>query len=251
MIPTDPSITKRIAAAIHRYGMVADGDTVLVAVSGGKDSMTLLAHLAVMAPHFPITFNIKAVHIKSDFANAADEARLAAQVADWGIPLETVDVRVIERLKPGRQMNCYWCSTQRRTELLRWAHANGCRSIALGHHLDDIVETLLMNMAYKGEMSTMLPSLKYDKYPQSIIRPLCLIPQADIVAFAATHGLTGIVCQCDYSSASKRREVRAALEQLAGGGDRVRENIFAAMGNVNAGYLPRPLSPGRRGSGNA
>ncbi len=238
MIETSAAITKKIAAAIYRYGMIEAGDKILVAVSGGKDSMTMLAHLQRMAPHFPIPFTIKALHIKTDFCNCFKKNKMEATLDEWGIDYEILPVNIVKRLKPGQKMNCWWCSTQRRTELLRYAQTNGFRRIALGHHLDDIIETFFMNMAYKGEMATMLPTLQYDKYPQSIIRPLALVPQLEIVKYAEAHDLTRLVCGCPYTSKSKRKDVRGIIAQLADGEDHVRENIFAAMSNVNVAYLP-------------
>ena len=97
---------------------------------------------------------------------------------------------VIGRLKPGRSMNCYWCSMQRRTELIRYAMAEGFNKIALGHHLDDIVETLMMNMLYKGQISGMLPILRYEKYPVSIIRPLALCEETAGYRLRRREGLS-------------------------------------------------------------
>jgi tRNA 2-thiocytidine biosynthesis protein TtcA len=239
MIETSVSITKRISAAIYRYDMIAPGDKVLVAVSGGKDSMTLLAHLHRMAPHFPIPFTIKALHIKTDFCNCFKKNKMEATLEEWGIDYEILPVNIVKRLKPGQKMNCYWCSTQRRTELLKYAQLHGFKRIALGHHMDDIIETFFMNMVYKGELATMLPALQYDNYPQSIIRPMALVPQADIVTFAEEHGLTRLVCGCPYTSKSKRKDVRGIIAQLADGESKVRENIFAAMSNPNLDYLPK------------
>ena len=95
-------------------------------------------------------------------------------------------------------MNGWWCSTQRRTELLRYAMANGYNKIALGHHMDDILETLLMNMIGRGELATMPPRLKYDKYPITIIRPLCFVTEARLIEHAKAGGYSGFTCTCNY-----------------------------------------------------
>ena len=243
MIPTDPLITKKIAAAIHRYAMIAPGDKVLVAVSGGKDSMTMLAHLHAMAAHFPIPFSIKALHIKTDFCNCFKKNRMEDTLDSWGVDYEILQVNVIKRLKEGQTMNCWWCSTQRRTELLNYAQKNNFQRIALGHHMDDIIETFFMNMLYKSELSTMLPAMQYEKYPQSLIRPLSLLPQTEIVRFAEAHALSRLVCGCPYTSKSKRKDVRKLIASFADGDDRIRENIFASMANVYPAYLPKPVLP--------
>lgn len=238
MIPTDAYLTKRIAAAFLRFGMIEAGDRVLVAVSGGKDSMTLLAHLHAMAPHFQVPFTIKALHIKTDFCNCFKKNRMEETLESWGIDFEIKPVNVIGRLKPGKTMNCYWCATQRRTELLKYAAENGFAKIALGHHLDDIIETFFMNMLYKSEVSTMLPAFRYEKYPVSIIRPLALCPQSQIVRYAAAHDLTRLVCGCPYTVKSNRKDVRQRIRDLTGDDDQLRLNIFESMFHVKTGYMP-------------
>ena len=156
----------------------------------------------------------------------------------WDIPSVSIDVPVIARLKPGHSMNCYWCSTQRRTELIQYAMAEGFNKIALGHHLDDIVETLMMNMLYKGQISGMLPNLRYKKYPVSIIRPLALCEERQVIAFAMEKGFRSAACTCPYGRESKRREVRARIAELTGGSSQLKRNLFDSMSNVNDEYLP-------------
>ena len=166
----ETTIAKLTEIALRRYEMIEEGDRILVAVSGGKDSTTLAYDLAIKRLWWPAHYELRAIHISTDFCSCCKKSALFSLLEGWGIESVSVDVPVIGRLKPGRSMNCYWCSTQRRTELIRYAMANGFNKIALGHHLDDIVETLLMNMLYKGETSTMPPLLRYDKYPIAVIR---------------------------------------------------------------------------------
>ena len=180
------TVSRRIDKAIFGYGLIRPGDRVLVGLSGGKDSVTLAHQLAMKARGFSIPFQAAAVHIRTEYADLEGLERLKELADSVGMPFEQITISVTGRLKPGRKMNCYRCSTQRRTELLRYAEANGFSRIALGHHMDDILETFLMNLTHRGEISTMLPVLRYDNYPQWIIRPLAWVTEQETVA-ARTH----------------------------------------------------------------
>jgi tRNA 2-thiocytidine biosynthesis protein TtcA len=231
-------LAKLVEVALRRYSMIEEGDRILVAVSGGKDSTSLAYDLAMKRRWWPERFELRALHIATDFCSCCKRTRLFELLASWGIESTSIDVPVIGRLKPGRSMNCYWCSTQRRTELIRYAMAEGFNKIALGHHLDDMVETLLMNMLFKGQISGMLPALRYDKYPVSIIRPLALCEERQVIAFAAEKGFKSAACTCPYGQDSKRREARAKIAELTGGSSRLKRNLYDSMSNVNEAYLP-------------
>ncbi|HSV56434.1 MAG TPA: ATP-binding protein, partial [Magnetospirillaceae bacterium] len=121
--------------------------------------------------------------------------------------------------------------------LLRYAEREGFNRIALGHHLDDIVETLLMNMMNKGELSGMLPVLRYDKYPSVLIRPLALCEERQIVAFAEYKGFRSAACTCPYGQTSRRLSIRKQIANLTGGSGAAKRRIFESMSNVKPGYL--------------
>lgn len=232
------TVAKLTEIALRRYSMIEDGDKILIAVSGGKDSTSLAYDLAIKQRWWPQKFEIKALHIATDFCSCCKKSALERLMTDWGIAYESVFVPVIGRLKEGRSMNCYWCSTQRRTELIRYAMANGFNKIALGHHLDDIVETLLMNMLYKGEISAMLPIVNYDRYPVSIIRPLALCEERQIIEFAEEKGFRSATCTCPFGKDSKRKEVRSRIAVLTGGSSDMKRRLFESMSHVNSRYLP-------------
>ena len=231
------TVAKLIEVALRRYEMLEEGDRILVAVSGGKDSTALAYDLSLKRHWWPAHFEIRALHIATDFCSCCKKSALELLMKSWDIPYESIDVPVIGRLKPGRSMNCYWCSTQRRTELIRYAMAEGFNKIALGHHLDDIVETLLMNMLYKGQISGMLPVVSYDKYPIKIIRPLALCEERQIISFADEKGFRAATCTCPYGQESKRKEVRKRITELTGGSSDLKRNLFDSMSNVNSDYL--------------
>ncbi len=246
----DTLLSKKISEAVLRYGMIEEGDKILVAVSGGKDSMSLTYNLMKMKnTGFPINFDFTCIHIKTDFCNCGKKTRMEKFLEAWGVDYEIKQVPVIARLKPGRKMNCYWCSTQRRMELIKSAEEKGCNKIALGHHMDDILETFFMNMSYKGELSTMLPVLEYDNYPFTVIRPLALVKEQDVIRFATKNRLNKLVCTCPYGRESKRKDMRAVINDMAEGDESIRDNLFKAlenpverymMGAMNAAVEPAP-----------
>ena len=224
--------------------MIEEGDRILVAVSGGKDSTSMAYDLAAKRRWWPARYEIRAVHIATDFCSCCKKSALFELLESWGIEAVSLPVPVIGRLKPGKSMNCFWCSTQRRTELLSYAMKEGFNKIALGHHLDDIVETLLMNMLYKKQISTMLPIFQYEKYPVQVIRPLALCEERQVIDFAQAKGFRSAVCTCPYGQDSKRRVVRTRIAELTGGSSALKRNLFDSMSNVKPEYLPKPgLSP--------
>ncbi|MCF0215446.1 MAG: tRNA 2-thiocytidine biosynthesis protein TtcA [Fibrobacteraceae bacterium] len=231
-------ISKKITKAIHDFGLIQDGDRVLIGVSGGKDSSVLLMELANRLGKFGPQCELAAMHIQSDFADKLPRAFLKKLANEYPqVPFYYLDVAVEGRLKEGRKLNCYWCSTQRRTELIKFAIENGFNKIALGHHLDDIVETLFMNMLYKGEFSGMPPKVPYEKYPVEIIRPLCYCEEAEIIRYAEDAEITQFTCTCEFSKGSHRKKIRQEIETLTGGNPTLKENIFESMRNIKMDYL--------------
>ncbi len=218
--------------------MLEKADRVLVGLSGGKDSLTLLAHLANLQNNFQIPFTFEALHIKSDFSGCSAKPGFLDLVGSWGVKVHILEVAIEARLKPGKSMNCYWCSTQRRTELIQWANGRGFNKIALGHHTDDILESFFMNMAYKGEISTMLPVMRYDKYKAVIIRPMALVTEEQIIGYAKETGILSEALVCPFGKTSLRLKARQAISLLAASAPGVRANIFKAMENPHPRYLP-------------
>ncbi len=234
----DTLLSKKISEAVLRYDMIRPGDKILVAVSGGKDSMSLAYNLMKMKRSgYPIDFDFTCIHIKTDFCNCGKKTRMESFLEVWEVPYEIKQVPVIARLKPGRKMNCYWCSTQRRMELIKSAVEKGCNKIALGHHMDDILETFFMNMSYKGEISTMLPVLEYDSYPITVIRPLALVKEQDVIRFATKNRINKLVCTCPYGRESKRKDMRAIINEMARGEESIRDNLFKALENPVDRYM--------------
>jgi len=204
-------VQKLCVKAVYERGLIADGDRVLIAASGGKDSTVLAWALAAIRPALKCGYELAALHISSDFCACCKKSTLSQQLAGWGIPFTDLFVPVIGRLKEGRKMNCYWCSTQRRTELLNYAVENGFNKIALGHHLDDIIETFFMNMCTAGRLETMPVTLKYRKYPVTLIRPLAYLEEQQIIACAEKQGILKAACTCPFGINSRRRDFRKSI----------------------------------------
>lgn len=237
---SNPKLFRLIDHAVERYSMIEEGDRILIGASGGKDSTALVeyfAHRMMRRSRGGTRFESAALHVSTEIGSPIHPSLVDA-FARWKVPLHIVPVSVLGRLKPGKRMNCWWCSTQRRTELNDFAIREGYNKIALGHHLDDILETLLMNALTKAELSTMPPRLTYDKYPVTIIRPLCLADIPHIVRHAEAAGYISATCTCDYQDNSGRKEARGKLDALTGGSYDEKRKLFDALSNIKKEYLP-------------
>jgi tRNA 2-thiocytidine biosynthesis protein TtcA len=236
-------VQKLAARAALERNLINKGDRVLIAVSGGKDSTVLAWALSRLRRSLKIDYELGALHISSDFCSCCKKSILSRRLEEWGIPFTDLFVPVIGRLKEGEKMNCYWCSTQRRTELLKYAVKQGYNKIALGHHLDDIIETFFMNLTGKGELSTMPMILAYRKYPVSLIRPLGYIEEQQIIACAGELGILKAACTCPYGLHSKRREVRRGLAEFTGNSGAVKRRILRALSSGAEDLLEDVPSP--------
>ena len=222
-------VQKLTAKAIFERNLIAEGDRILIAVSGGKDSSVLAWALAGIRPALKINYQLAGLHISSDFCACCKKSVLAGRLEEWGIPFTDLSVPVIGRLKAGRKMNCYWCSTQRRTELIKYALENGFNKIALGHHLDDIVETFFMNMTNSGVLRAMPMYLAYRKYPLCLVRPLGFLEERQIIACADELNILKAACTCPYGINSRRRDIRDRIAAFSGNSGAVKRRIMAAL----------------------
>lgn len=233
-----PKIFSIIDKAVYDYRMIERGDRILVGASGGKDSTLLIEYLANRARRRDAGFSFTALHIETDFEACSMSPRLRQMLRDWGVETLNYFVDVQNRLKDGFKMSCYWCSMQRRNELVHFALKNGYNKIALGHHLDDILETLLMNMMEKARLFTMPPRIDYKKYPLSLIRPLCYVDVDSIKLHAKSAGYISTTCTCTYQDNSGRKTSRARLESLTHGDARLKQRLFDSLRHINFEYLP-------------
>jgi tRNA 2-thiocytidine biosynthesis protein TtcA len=222
-------VLKLTAKAVLERRLIEEGDRILIGVSGGKDSYVLAWALSNLKRAVKVNYELKALHITSDFDDKCDKNELSGRLSEWGIAFADIFVPVTERLKEGRKMNCYWCSTQRRTELIKYALENGFNKIALGHHLDDIIETFFMNMMQKGDMSTMPMYLAYRKYPLVLIRPLGYLDERQIIACADEQKLLSVTCSCSFGMNSARKKMRSRIAAFTSNSQGIKRRILAAL----------------------
>ena len=235
-------LTKRFHKACADYGLIADGDHVLVGLSGGKDSLALVELLGKRAQIFVPRFRVTALHVRvRERAYLSDMSALEKFCQAFGVSLIVKDTEITEKPARGEKDSCFLCAWYRRKVLFETAQELGCNKIALGHHKDDIVETLLMNLVFQGAFATMPPCLPMEKMPIQIIRPLCLIEEKDLVRYAELQAYPKQTRLCPFEKESSRAEVKQLLTTLERLNPNVRDSLWGAMQNIKPDYLPKPL----------
>ena len=222
------------------FGLIQGGDTILVGVSGGKDSYTLLHLLDQLRRRAPVSFSLLAVNLDQGhpgFPGHKLEGWLEAHGYPYKMLKEDTYSIVQEKLQPG-QTQCSLCSRLRRGILYNAAVAQGCNKIALGHHRDDLVHTYLLNIFFAGTTATMPPLLKSNDGRNTVIRPLAYVPEEDIARFAELMGFPIIPCDlCGSQENLQRKKVKALLDNLAAQHPEIRASILGAMGNLHTSHL--------------
>src|SRR5216683_313294 len=226
--------------AIADFRMIEDGDRILVGISGGKDSFTLLWALGQLQRRAPVKFSLVACNLDQGhpgFPAARLEAYLRAQGVEV-VMLREDTYSVVKRLVPEGKTACSVCSRLRRGILYNAAQELGCNKIALGHHRDDLIESLLMSMLFTGKLRSMPPRLRSDDGRNVVIRPLCTSAESDIAAFAEEMKFPIIPCDlCGSQENLQRKRVKRLLSELEGEHPGVRSSLLAAMGNVMPEHL--------------
>ncbi len=269
-------LTKRFHKACADYSLIEDGDHILIALSGGKDSLALVELLGKRAQIFVPRFRVTAIHVRvKERAYLSDLSYLQSFCDAFRVPLLVRDTEIGESsvsasdlssvsdsglssvsasglssisasglssvsasglssisasgLSAKRSNPCFLCSWYRRKTLFDTAQELGCNKIAFGHHKDDIVETLLMNLIFDGKFSTIYPKLQMDKMPLQLIRPLCLIEEKDLRRYAALSGYVRQKQPCPYEHASARTQIKALVSQLESLNPNVRDSLWGAI----------------------
>src|SRR5438552_15566574 len=230
----------QVGRAIQEFALIEEGDRILVGVSGGKDSFTLLYLLQRLRERAPIRFDLVACNLDQGhpgFPARQLEDYLRAQGCEVRMLREDT-YSVVKRLTPEGGTTGAVCSGLRRGILYSAAAEMGCTKIALGHHRDDLIESLLLSMLFSGKMRSMPPKLRSDDGRNTVIRPLCFAAEADVAAFAASAGFPIIPCDlCGSQEDLQRRRVKRLLSDLEREHPGVRASLFASMGNVLPAHL--------------
>ncbi len=236
-------LRRQVGQAIMDYGMIVEGDRVMVCLSGGKDSYTMLDLLLQLQRSAPVKFSLTAVNLdqkQPDFPEAVLPEYLKALGVDYEI-LEQDTYSVVKRVIPEGKTMCSLCSRLRRGALYSHAQARGYTKIALGHHKDDIVATFFLNLFHGGKLSAMPPKLLSDDGKNIVIRPLAYVRERDIVEYAKVKDFPIIPCNlCGSQEQLQRKQVRRMMaEWEKEHGARI-EQVFAALTNVAPSQLADP-----------
>ena len=233
-------LCRLVGQAIGDFTMIEQGDTVMVCLSGGKDSYALLDILLVLQERAPINFEIIAVNLDQRQPGFPAEV-LPEYLTRLGVRfhIETQDTyAVVKEVIPEGKTMCSLCSRLRRGILYRVASELGATKIALGHHRDDMLETLLLNMCYKGKFSGMPPKLRSQDGRHVVIRPLAYVEEADLARYAELKQFPIIPCNlCGSQSNLKRQEMKMLLQEINQRFPGSAANLFASMSRVNPAFL--------------
>jgi tRNA 2-thiocytidine biosynthesis protein TtcA len=233
-------LRRAVGQAIADFGMIEEGDKVMVCLSGGKDSFGLLDILLYLREHAPITFDIVAVNLDQKQPGFPADV-LPGYLQGLGIPfhIEEQDTySVVKRLIPEGKTTCSLCSRLRRGVLYRVATELGATKIALGHHRDDILETLFLNMFFGGKMKAMSPKLVTDDGRHVVIRPLAYCREADLAAWAQVRGFPIIPCNlCGSQPNLQRTQVKQMLREWQKRYPGRVETLFRSLANIVPSHL--------------
>ena len=254
-------LKERFVKAMATYHLIEDDDKILVGLSGGKDSLLLTELLAKRSKIQHPRFSVEAIHVRmANIHYETDTSYLQAFCENLGVKLHVVttsfevneaeenhqplapsgtQVGTEENLQPQtsnlkkQKQPCFLCSWNRRKQLFNLAQELGCNKIALGHHQDDILHTALMNLTFQSHFATMPVRLKMRKMPLTIIRPLCLIQETDIQAYAEQQGYEPQKKRCPYETGSNRTTIKAVYDQLEQLNPEVRYSLWSALERDN------------------
>ncbi len=223
-------IESLIRKACYDFELLQDVSSICVALSGGKDSLTLLFMLAAIKGRGFIDFALSAAHVSGEFSCGASmqENYLKQVCKELKIPL--VIKHATQKLE---QLECYSCSRERRKLIFAAAKELGATTIAFGHHQDDHVQTLLLNLFHKGEFEGNMPKVLMHRYGVTIIRPLIYVAEADVISFAMAYEFARVTCQCPVGQFSKRKKVEEHLKKIEKDFPHLRTNL--ASGGLKYG----------------
>ncbi|MDR0364001.1 MAG: tRNA 2-thiocytidine(32) synthetase TtcA [Bacteroidales bacterium] len=225
--------------AVNIYQLIPRGSVVTVGLSGGKDSLALLDQLSDFHYRKQLNITIVAAHIQMENISYQANMDYLQNFCDERDVSFIVQKSAFDPENDRRKSPCFLCSWQRRKALFEIAKFHHSNIIALGHHQDDMIETLLMNMAFQGSIASMPPKLTMDKFDMNIIRPMALLTEADVKRYAAIKEFIPVTKNCPYEQSSFRLNIKNIIGQLETLNPKVRSSIYASMQNIKKDYLPK------------
>lgn len=243
MLFRQTKLTKKIAHlagdAIARYGMIKDGDRIIAAVSGGKDSMSMLYFLKFFQSVAPVRFEFFPVYIDPGFEPSFRED-LKSFLATKGLDLycEKTDYGIVAHSPENSENPCFLCSRLRRKRLFELADEWDCYKLALGHTRDDIIETFFINICYTGEISTMVPAQPMFRNQFTIIRPLAFVDETMTENFRSEAGMPEFINPCPSDGFTKREELKSFLKTMYSLDPRIKSNVFRSLSRIKSEYMP-------------
>jgi len=239
--PLEARLAKKVTQAIVEHDLIAHGDRVMVGLSGGKDSWALFQILDVLRVRAPIDFTLVAVNVNSGYTNFRhDLVEAACAERGWELHVEHTTIgAVIDDVLEDGETPCSLCARLRRGVLYRLARSVGATKIALGHHLDDFIETALLNLFFQGALKAMPARLTSDKGQHVVIRPLVFVTEAEARAYTAEAGLPVIGCCCPACGdlSLKRQRMKRLIADFEREHPDVKHSMISALGNVVPSHL--------------
>ena len=222
-------LLKKVNKAIRDYQLIEEGDHIAVAVSGGKDSLSLLRLLQVRQRSAKERYDLVALHVRDENqrGDGDDQASLEAWLRQAGVEYHFLEMDINE--DEPRPLNCFRCAWHRRKALFLASHRLGCNKLAFGHHADDLAHTTLLNLFYHGRLETMEPRVSFFGGKIIVIRPLVYVPEKELVRFARACGFPIRSRRCPQASASRRQKMRELLRSVEEDFPQAKANLFRAV----------------------
>ncbi len=235
------ALAKKVGQAVADFDMIREGDRIMVCISGGKDSYALLDVLVDLRRKAPVSFELLAVNVDQGWPGY-DTGAIAGHLARAGVDYRMVTedfAAIVEANIPAGGTPCSLCSRLRRGVLYNLAVSYGCTKIALGHHMDDLIETLVLNMLYSGKLASMPAVLHSDDGRNTVIRPMAYVPESLLVDYAEARQFPVVRCGCPSCGLpeQKRQVVKRLLGQLEDSEPGIKSNMLAALKNVKLSHL--------------